>query len=389
MPDVFQFYHTSSDSFPGKGTGEILESPKETYVELSKYLNWRRVLSNFGDSPFVWKGLRWQTAEHAYQASRFELDHEDKARDFSLDSNNTEINTDPMKAKKWAESVKFPRDLQAQWDEGKTNILNDIWRAKFTENKMAHDILLATKNAQLWHAMRGNKEHWISLETLRGELITEKAAADIKRNALSNKEMADTSAKSPKKSSRKNAKVAPVAPVAEEVAGAVTANSPSIVTNGASVNDNSPVYVPQVSETDAQAMRDALYEKQVSERKDSSIRFCTVCNNYLYLMVDETSGDLQRMCRNCGYKDVSEQGGLVSEVRIEQLSAEGYNLINEFTLKDPRLPHLRGSMKCVNDICPTNVSGKESDVVYIKYDNENLRYIYICTVCETNWRSRR
>jgi hypothetical protein len=132
-----------------------------------------------------------------------------------------------------------------------------------------------------------------------------------------------------------------------------------------------------------------VVEAEDKTGKKSAIRFCSVCDNYLYLQVEGETQTLQRMCRNCGFKDTEDQGGLVSEMHIEQRSAEGYTLINEFTLKDKRLPHLYGTMKCISDKCPSATQGKESDIVYIKYDTENLRYIYMCYLCQATWRSRR
>jgi DNA-directed RNA polymerase subunit M/transcription elongation factor TFIIS len=168
----------------------------------------------------------------------------------------------------------------------------------------------------------------------------------------------------------------------------ITSNSKNAIATGIAGEADASVAQP-VSTADVNLREELANSDHIEKARDSSIRFCTVCNNYLYLHVDETTGDLQRSCRNCGYKDIAEQGGLVSEMRIEQLSAEGYNLVNEFTLLDPRLPHLHGTIKCINSGCKSNKPGAESDIVYIKYDAENLRYIYICTFCKTNWRSRR
>jgi len=43
--DVFQFYESSADAAPGKGTGESLNSAAETYAELRKVKGWRRILA--------------------------------------------------------------------------------------------------------------------------------------------------------------------------------------------------------------------------------------------------------------------------------------------------------------------------------------------------------
>ena len=56
---------------------------------------------------------------------------------------------------------------------------------------------------------------------------------------------------------------------------------------------------------------------------------------------------------------------------------------------DFRLPHIRGSLKCPSAMCDTNTKGVESDIIYLKDDQVNLTYLYICSHCNTQWRSRR
>jgi hypothetical protein len=335
MPDQFKFYSMSSDSPPGKGTGEVLESPNETYSVLRDIPNWRKILSNDGETPFEWKGETWQTAENAHA------------------------------------SVK----------KGKKEALVDIWKHKFTGNDLARSVLLATGQAELW----SGKTRWTDVEEIRAGLLVSQDSP--KRNVQGKADMSEK--KTRKVKTQQPEGQTPVQDEEPLVSSPIdiTSNSKNAIATGI-VPEDIPVK-QSASATDVNLREELANSDHIEKARDSSIRFCTVCNNYLYLHVDETTGDLQRSCRNCGYKDIAEQGGLVSEMRIEQLSAEGYNLVNEFTLLDPRLPHLHGTIKCINSGCKSNKPGSESDIVYIKYDAENLRYIYICTFCKTNWRSRR
>ena len=126
--------------------------------------------------------------------------------------------------------------------------------------------------------------------------------------------------------------------------------------------------------------------------------FCPKCKYYLYLdQVDVESEDkaskkiektLRRICRNCGYQHQDQQGGLILEIDLKEKTSEGYKiLMNEFTKNDPTLPHVN-TIKCPNVGCETNISGKEKDVIYIKYDAVNLLYLYICDICGEKWHSR-
>jgi DNA-directed RNA polymerase subunit M/transcription elongation factor TFIIS len=116
------------------------------------------------------------------------------------------------------------------------------------------------------------------------------------------------------------------------------------------------------------------------------MKFCPICRYYLYLETDEQT--CNRLCRNCGYKEKEENGSLISETLVKERTSEGYKiLLNEFTRQDSTLPHLK-TMKCHREDCKSNGGGAEKDVIYIKYDSENLKYLYICNVCGEYWRTR-
>ena len=101
---------------------------------------------------------------------------------------------------------------------------------------------------------------------------------------------------------------------------------------------------------------------------------------------DGTTMDLY--CKNCGHTEQEAEGGLIVETNLQESTGEGYKiLVNEFTRQDPTLPHVK-NIKCPTATCPTNTSGQERDVILIKYDNKNMKYIYICNVCGGEWRSR-
>ena len=114
--------------------------------------------------------------------------------------------------------------------------------------------------------------------------------------------------------------------------------------------------------------------------------FCPTCRYYLYLEQDDKI--LRRICRNCGYQTEDKKGGLILEIDLKQKTSEGYKiLMNEFTKQDPTLPHV-DSIKCPNMGCKSNTSGAKRDVIYLKYDAINMKFLYICNVCDTQWRSK-
>ena len=344
MPDVFQFHSSSASAPPpGKGTGESVADPSK-YVELKDHDGWRRILSSSAETPFVWKGLTWKTAEHAYRAWHLET----KNPAVFLAYSQGEI----------PKASPVPNEA----------VLKEILHEKFTQNPKAKEILLLTGDAELWFARQAQKIHWTWLEEIR---------ENLKRNLRTTEEMSTPSAS--QKAKRNKPK-------------RITAQGGAELPPFRDSTDDYKEEGDTVTEVPVNVRATGVEEVEVENTKatkKSAIRFCSVCDNYLYLQVEGETQTLQRMCRNCGFKDTEDQGGLVSEMHIEQRSAEGYTLINEFTLKDKRLPHLYGTMKCISDKCPSATQGKESDIVYIKYDTENLRYIYMCYLCQATWRSRR
>jgi predicted NAD-dependent protein-ADP-ribosyltransferase YbiA (DUF1768 family) len=59
----------------------------------------------------------------------------------------------------------------AVWDAQKKQVMQVLWKDKFTQNLAAKRILLATRQSQLWHIMpRAAPERWVGLEELRHQL---------------------------------------------------------------------------------------------------------------------------------------------------------------------------------------------------------------------------
>jgi ribA/ribD-fused uncharacterized protein len=362
MPDIFQLYAGSADAAPGKGAGETLESSADTYKDLKAIKGWRRILSNFAVTPFTWKGKRWNTVEHAFQAAKFESIAPELFDSFSLDSGSELSRSGGDAARSERKALVFTPAQKAAWDARSAEVMRELWQAKFSQDKEAQRALLLTRTAQLWHAApRTPKVRWDGLEEIRSVL------AAAQRNAEAKPEMADapkTKAKS-KKAKKEEAK-------AEGVPEGVVVNGEEAVAAPANVDLPPP-------------------DLETPERQESAIRFCPVCRYYLYVEANTGQTEsLYRFCRNCGYRKADEKGGLVTEMMVQERAAEGYKiLLNEFTRRDPRLPHIKKDVKCPDPACDSNHGKADPDVIYIKYDAINMLYLYICDICGHQWRSRR
>jgi DNA-directed RNA polymerase subunit M/transcription elongation factor TFIIS len=121
------------------------------------------------------------------------------------------------------------------------------------------------------------------------------------------------------------------------------------------------------------------------------MKFCSECDNLYYVKIDSDNLDqLIYYCRSCGHKDtnLNEEGVVVLKTQYKKNEQKFNHMVNRYTKYDPTLPHTN-SMKCPNETCVCNDSSKkvEPDVIFIRYDDNNMKYLYICTYCDTTWKT--
>lgn len=172
------------------------------------------------------------------------------------------------------------------------------------------------------------------------------------------------------------------------------------------------------------------------------LRFCGKCDNMVCLKsTDENK--LNSECTQCGYTvgvNRSNERMPIYTKTYTKTKIDPSLLINKYTHLDPTLPRLRNKT-CINDECPSlhnnllKVIGKtveewvdtnnidkktfnevqkwdnkewvisaneinsqkwlelgivnkfDSEVVFIKYDDANMKYLYVCTTCLTAWKN--
>ena len=113
-------------------------------------------LSNFYESPVTFGGLTYPTSESAYQAQK------------TLSGEEREAFThySPGKAKRVGGKV----DLRPDWNEVKLGLMEEIVRAKFTQNSEIAAQLIATGDRELIEGTTWHDVYWgIDLATGQGE----------------------------------------------------------------------------------------------------------------------------------------------------------------------------------------------------------------------------
>ncbi len=112
------------------------------------------------------------------------------------------------------------------------------------------------------------------------------------------------------------------------------------------------------------------------------MKFCPQCNNFLYEIVQQEKKAF-RKCRSCPYEEeITKQNPVVYEHDLQQDKATQYS-INPYLKYDPTLPRFK-NLVCPNESCSTR--GKESDIVGLKLDESNVMWMYMCRVCDVQWK---
>ena len=120
------------------------------------------------------------------------------------------------------------------------------------------------------------------------------------------------------------------------------------------------------------------------------MKFCNHCSNMLYISInEENTNELVYYCRNCGEKDetLTNDNICVLETNFKKGEQTFNHIINKYTKKDPTLPRI-SNVKCPNAACETNVKQDVvPEIIYMRYDDEALKYLYICVSCDTVWKT--
>lgn len=122
------------------------------------------------------------------------------------------------------------------------------------------------------------------------------------------------------------------------------------------------------------------------------IKFCDVCNNLFYLKIEDKEKDnkqeLYYFCKNCGHtkKHEQEENNCIFDKYYD--NGKYYqHIINKYTIYDDTLPRVN-NIECPNTDCICNQnSSVDNKVIYIKYDQINLKFLYICCHCNTAWKN--
>jgi len=119
------------------------------------------------------------------------------------------------------------------------------------------------------------------------------------------------------------------------------------------------------------------------------MHFCSNCSNMYYIRINsDDPNKLVYYCRKCGNEDklLAIENVCVSKTQVKKSEQTFSHIVNSYTKLDPTLPRINNVL-CPDADCPTNKNGVSREIIYIRYDDINMKYIYLCSECDTIWKT--
>lgn len=98
---------------------------------------------------------------------------------------------------------------------------------------------------------------------------------------------------------------------------------------------------------------------------------------------DNIGDILTYSCRQCGETEKVNNITVIKEVTIDNTVNIPFNISPDIKL-DNTIPRDK-NMKCVDEECESHKSGNH-DVLYYRFDDVNMKYLYMCCVCDKTWQ---
>jgi DNA-directed RNA polymerase subunit RPC12/RpoP len=96
-------------------------------------------------------------------------------------------------------------------------------------------------------------------------------------------------------------------------------------------------------------------------------------------------------CRRCQTEDdnIQETQTVFTNHDLNHEEKTFSHLVNDFIVYDPTFPRIK-TVACPNPECPTASDAAlaaKNEIVYLRYDDVRLKYLYICSTCKFKWKT--
>ena len=121
----------------------------------------------------------------------------------------------------------------------------------------------------------------------------------------------------------------------------------------------------------------------------SDCHFCQECHNMTFIYLDENK-KLIHHCKACSKSEpFQDESPCIYSMDFRVFDTSEVINRNKYITQDITLPKIENNpnVKCTNEECESIKGDTNSSVTYIKYDAENMKYIYICNHCGQKWNN--
>jgi len=120
---------------------------------------------------------------------------------------------------------------------------------------------------------------------------------------------------------------------------------------------------------------------------NNSIKFCEKCNNLMFIHIDEEE-KLIFSCKTCKHISEYTEDNCIHKSRFTRFDVSQTINKNKYITHDNTLPSIKGNinLKCPNKDCEFNSKDNHGSYKYIKYDEKDVKYMYICEACGQKWK---
>ncbi len=118
------------------------------------------------------------------------------------------------------------------------------------------------------------------------------------------------------------------------------------------------------------------------------IHFCKNCENTMSIYSDQEN-NLYLGCKVCGEKENYKGKKCIYSNAFSFDKSETINN-NKYLSYDNTLPVIKGNknIKCPNGNCKMNIEENiPSFITYIKYNETDMKYLYMCRYCGQKWKN--
>ena len=131
--------------------------------------------------------------------------------------------------------------------------------------------------------------------------------------------------------------------------------------------------------------------------------FCPDCGYILFLKKNKDKEDnvidiryspdsLLNYCKNCNYDtEFKHENTVVFKKNYSDTYQVENKIQNDYLIYDPTLPRVY-NIDCINENCVSNAPEEEEpvekEIIFIKFDEDNMKYLYLCKHCKASWTNK-